>query len=218
MNKNLVTAVVKILLYLPFIALIFLIGLYPLQFFLSEGRVGILQMKSEALLGNQFWKTFFYAHIVFGGIALLIGWIQFNRWFRNSFKSMHRWIGKIYVGSIFVSALGVGVIGFFAEGGPIAFFGFMVGNLIWLYATTKGYLSIRRGLVLQHEKWMMYSYAVCLGAVTLRIWLPLLSSYTNNFILSYQIVAWMAWAPNLVLTYFLIRRKELKLAWTKVSL
>ncbi len=56
-----------ILLYLPLIILILLISVYPLQFFLVEGKVGILEMKSDALLTDWVWKTFFYTHISFGG-------------------------------------------------------------------------------------------------------------------------------------------------------
>jgi hypothetical protein len=200
--------VVQTVLYLPLIFLILLISVYPLQFFLVEGKVGILDMKSDALLADWVWKTFFYLHISFGGLALLVGWTQFNKRLRERYRAVHRTLGKMYVFSVWLSALGVGYIGFFAEGGLIAFLGFMTGGLIWSYTTTRGYLFIRQGNVWEHQKCMMYSYATCVGAVTLRIWLPLLSSTTNDFILSYQIVSWMAWAPNLVVAYFLIRRMQ----------
>jgi hypothetical protein len=200
--------VVQTVLYLPLIFLILLISVYPLQFFLVEGKVGILDMKSDALLADWVWKTFFYLHISFGGLALFVGWTQFNKRLRERYRAVHRTLGKMYVFSVWLSALGVGYIGFFAEGGLIAFLGFMTGGLIWSYTTTRGYLFIRQGNVWEHQKCMMYSYATCVGAVTLRIWLPLLSSTTNDFILSYQIVSWMAWAPNLVVAYFLIRRMQ----------
>jgi hypothetical protein len=200
--------VVQTVLYLPLIFLILLISVYPLQFFLVEGKVGILDMKSDALLADWVWKTFFYLHISFGGLALLVGWTQFNKRLRERYRAVHRTLGKMYVFSVWLSALGVGYIGFFAEGGLIAFLGFMTGGLIWSYTTTRGYLFIRQGNVWEHQKCMMYSYATCVGAVTLRIWLPLLSSTTNDFILSYQIVSWMSWAPNLVVAYFLIRRMQ----------
>jgi Predicted membrane protein (DUF2306) len=208
MNRVSLKPVVKTVAYLPLIFLILLISVYPLQFFLVEGNVGILNMKSDALLADWVWKTFFYLHISFGGLALLVGWLQFNKRLRENYRAVHRAMGKMYVFSVWLSALGVGYIGFFAEGGIIAFLGFMTGGLIWSYTTTRGYLSIRQGNVWEHQKCMMYSYAACVGAVTLRIWLPLLSSATHNFILSYQIVSWMAWAPNLVVAYFLINRRQ----------
>jgi hypothetical protein len=211
MSSISIRSVTKTLLYLPLIFLILLISVYPLQFFLAEGKVGILSMKSDALLADKVWETFFHMHITFGGLALLVGWLQFNKYLRDRYRYVHRAIGKVYVFSVWLSALGVGYISFFAEGGIIAFLGFMTGGLIWSYTTTQGFLTIRKGKVWEHQKFMVYSYAACVGAVTLRIWLPLLTSATNDFILSYQIVSWLAWAPNLVVAYFLINRWQLKM-------
>jgi hypothetical protein len=198
---------ITLLLNAPLIFLILLIGIYPLQFFLVEGKVGILHAKSDALLSDWVWKTFFYMHISFGGIALLVGWLQFIQRLRNYSMRLHRTIGKVYVFCVWLSALGVGYIGFFAEGGLIAFLGFMIGGLIWAYTTIQGYRTIWRGRVIAHQKWMIYSYAMCAGAVTLRIWLPLLMVATNDFTFSYQIVSWMAWAPNLVVAYLIAKKK-----------
>jgi hypothetical protein len=208
MNSISTKQVTKTVLYLPLIFLILLISVYPLQFFLMDGKVGILSMKSDTLLVNWVWKTFFYVHISFGGLALLVGWLQFNRRLREQYRAFHRTIGKIYVFSVWLSALGVGYIAFFAEGGVIAFLGFITGGLIWSYTTTQGYLTIRKGKVRDHQKFMIYSYAACVGAVTLRIWLPLLASTTEDWILSYQIVSWLAWAPNLVVAYFIVKNIE----------
>ena len=207
MNSIDIKPVVKTVLYLPLIFLILLISVYPLQFFLLEGKVGILSMKSDALIADQLWKTFFYMHITFGGLALLVGWLQFNKRLREGYRTIHRTIGKIYLFSVWLSALGVGYIGFFAEGGIIAFLGFMTGGVIWFYTTSQGYIAIRKGKVWEHQKMMTYSYAACLAAVTLRIWLPLLEFTTKDWILSYQIVSWMAWAPNLVVAYFITKKK-----------
>lgn len=192
--------------YLPLISFIIFIGLYPLKFFLSDGAVGILNMKSDTLLKDNVWRAFFNTHIVFGGIALLIGWIQFNKYFRNNYRKLHRMVGLLYVFSTWLSVFGVGYISFFAEGGAIAFFGFILGGFIWFYTTIQGYLTIREGLVVKHQQFMIYSYATCLGAATLRIWLPILVATTHNFILSYQLVSWISWMPNLVVAYFIVKR------------
>jgi len=192
--------------YLPLISFIIFIGLYPLKFFLSDGAVGILNMKSDTLLKDNVWRAFFNTHIVFGGIALLIGWIQFNKYIRNNYRKLHCMIGLLYVFSTWLSVFGVGYISFFAEGGAIAFFGFILGGFIWFYTTIQGYLTIREGLVVKHQQFMIYSYATCLGAATLRIWLPLLVTTTHNFILSYQLVSWISWMPNLVVAYFIVKR------------
>lgn len=203
MNAKFIKQIGVTLLYLPLIFLILLIAAYPLKFFLAEGKVGILTMKSDALLTDWTWKIFFYMHITFGGLALLVGWTQFNKYLRQQFISLHRILGKVYVFATGASVLGVGYIAFSAEGGTVAFVGFMLGGLIWAYTTLQAYRKIKVGNVMAHRKFMHYSYAVCLGAVTLRIWLPLLVTTTNNFILSYQLVAWISWAPNLLVAYFI---------------
>jgi len=208
MSKKLIRQVVTAIACLPLIFLVVMIGLYPLKFFLSEGKVGILNMKSEVLLADTIWNIFFYMHISFGGLALLIGWLQFIRPLRQRYAAIHRAIGKIYVFSSWLSVLGVAYIGFFAEGGMVAFLGFMMGGAIWYYTTAKGFVTIRSGRVAEHRKFMIYSYAVCVGAVTLRIWLPLLVKTTGNFILSYQVVSWISWALNLIVAYFIVNKKE----------
>jgi hypothetical protein len=208
MKVKSISRIAMLLAYLPLISFIIFIGLYPLKFFLADGTVGILNMKSEALLKDKVWKAFFNTHIIFGGLALLIGWIQFNKYIKNNYRSVHRMVGMVYVFSTWLSVLGIGYISFFAEGGAIAFFGFVIGGLIWFYTTIQGYITIRKGLVVRHQQFMIYSYATCLGAVTLRVWLPLLMATTHNFILSYQLVSWISWMPNLVVAYFIIKRQE----------
>jgi hypothetical protein len=199
-----------IILYVPLILLILLIACYPLKFFLADGKVGILNMKGDGLLNDWVWKTFFYMHITFGGVALLVGWTQFTKYLRERYRIIHRAIGKVYVLAVYASVAGVAYIGFYAEGGTVAFLGFMTGGFLWMYTTIHAYLNIKKGHVLKHQQFMIYSYAICLGAVTLRIWLPLLVAFTNNFVFSYQLVSWISWSPNLIVAWFIAKQVEYK--------
>jgi hypothetical protein len=52
---------------------------------------------------------------------------------------------------------------------------------------------------------MIYSYAACFAAVTLRIWLPLLISITGDFFIAYPIVAWLCWVPNLIVANLIVK-------------
>ena len=70
-----------------------IIGLYPGIYFLVERTFGLLGSKTTELLTNPFWNTAFYTHITLGGLALLIGWTQFNTNFRNRNLVLHRRIG-----------------------------------------------------------------------------------------------------------------------------
>lgn len=191
-----------VILALPAIA----IGLYPGIYFLIDRRFGLLGTKSDALLSNTYWNINFYAHIIFGGIALLIGWLQFNKKLRGTKTSLHRAVGKVYIGCVFISAMAGIYIGWFATGGWVPAAGFITLGITWFYTTLAGYVAIRKGQVVLHQKLMIFSYAACFAAVTLRIWLPVLTSVTGDFFIGYSITAWMAFVPNLIVAYFIARR------------
>ena len=186
----------------------FSIGLYPITYFLIDRKFGLLNSKSVELLMYIPWNIGFYAHIIFGGIALLVGWTQFNQSLRNSYLTLHRTIGKIYVFSVFISAMAGIYIAFFATGGIVPSIGFLGLGITWFATTYLAYQNIRNRRLAAHQKWMTYSYAACFAAVTLRIWLPMLTAITHDFIISYKIVAWLCWVPNIVVAYFLTKRYE----------
>jgi hypothetical protein len=82
-------------------------------------------------------------------------------------------------------------------------------GLFWFFSTYKAYSSIRNKNIDAHKEMMIYSYAACLAAVTLRLWLPLLSSLFHDFTKAYLLVAWVAWIPNLVVAFYIIRRQRM---------
>ena len=53
---------------------------------------------------------------------------------------------------------------------------------------------------------MIYSYAACFAAVTLRIWLPILLKIFGDFIIAYSIVAWLCWVPNIIVANLIVRK------------
>ncbi len=184
-----------------------IMGLYPSQFLMGGSKAGILKIKPEALFLNPFWQVGFYMHIIFGGLALLIGWVQFSQWIRSRSLKFHRQTGKVYVTAVLLSAVSGFYIAFYASGGLPVVLGFMSLSCIWCYTTLMGYIRIRNGQVEQHKKLMIYSYACCFAAVTLRLWMPLLYKITGNFMTAYMIVAWWCWAPNLAVAYLLTRKR-----------
>ena len=183
-----------------------IIGLYPGIYFFKERTFGLLSSKSNELLENVLWNTAFYTHIILGGIALLIGWLQFNTKLRLRNISMHRTIGKVYIVSVLISSLASIGLGFFATGGFVTSSGFICLGIIWFTTTLLAYLKIRNMQIEPHRRLMIYSYAVCFAAVTLRIWLPLLIMIFGDFIVAYSIVAWLCWVPNLLVAKLIVRK------------
>lgn len=183
-----------------------IIGLYPSLFFMGEKKISILQIKPDTLFLNPFWNLSFYTHIILGGLALLIGWLQFNQKIRSRNVVLHRQIGKVYIVAVLLSSLSGFHIAFYATAGLYAALGFMTLSIIWFYTTLMAFLYIKRKQVLLHRNTMIYSYACCFAAVTLRFWLPLLRAILGDFETAYIVVAWWCWIPNLAVAYFLIRR------------
>ena len=182
------------------------IGLYPGIYFIKDRKFGLLSSKSTELLASTIWNTAFYAHIILGGTALLIGWLLFSTKLRLSNLSAHRAIGKAYIVSVLISSIaGIG-LGFFATGGIVPSAGFICLGIVWFSTTLLAYQRIRNLQIEQHRRLMIYSYAVCFAAVTLRIWLPLLTILFGDFIIAYSIVAWLCWVPNILVANLIVRK------------
>ncbi|MEQ9187843.1 MAG: DUF2306 domain-containing protein [Cryomorphaceae bacterium] len=185
-----------------------LIGFYPILYFLIDRNFGLLASKSSELLADVLWNAAFYGHIVLGGLALCIGWIQFSAKLRNEHLRLHRRIGKTYVTSVLISGFCGVYIAHFATGGYVSIVGFTCLGIIWLATTLLAYRAVLKGKIKLHQEWMIYSYAVCFAAVTLRVWLPLLTEMFGAFLPAYRIVAWLSWVPNLIVAYVIIRKNK----------
>jgi uncharacterized membrane protein len=185
-----------------------LIAFYPLVYVFFGTRFGLLLSKSDALLASLAYRATFYTHIGFGGLALLVGWPQFSARLRQKRMALHRFFGKIYVLSALLSGTAGIVIAIYATGGWITAAGFAALGCIWMYTTFAAYRTVRKGDVATHQKMMVYSYAACFAAVTLRIWLPTLSIALGDFITAYRIVAWLCWVPNMFVAWFLTARMK----------
>jgi uncharacterized membrane protein len=147
-------------------------------------------------------------HTLFGPLALAMGLVnllpalrQRRRW------GVHRLVGRVYV----VSVLALGTAGLYlacyAVGGVVARVGFGLLAVATLTTAVQGYRHIRRGRIARHREWMLRSYALIFGAVTLRIWMPILVvAYQGEFIPAYRWVAWLSWVPNLLWVEWIIRR------------
>jgi hypothetical protein len=85
---------IKKILFIIIAVLAIQTGLYPSIYFFIDRRFGLLQTKSEAILTNFLWNIQFYIHIIFGGLAPLIGWTQFNLRRRTIQLRLHKKLEK----------------------------------------------------------------------------------------------------------------------------
>jgi len=112
-------------------------------------------------------------HFLGGGIVLLAGASQFHKGWRTRYPHLHRWLGRVYVGGVLIGGIAGLYLAFYAAGGLAARFGFGQLAVLWLLSTSLAFWHILRRNIVVHQQWMTRSYAMTLGAVTLRIWLPL---------------------------------------------
>jgi hypothetical protein len=175
-----------------------IIGFYPLGYLISTEKIGLLNTKSVELLSSQVWFFFFYMHILLGGIALLSGWSQFFPKFRIKYIDFHRRLGSVYLFSVFLSGMAAFYLSFYASTGKVAGFGFGSLAVLWMFSTFMAFLYVKQKKINLHLQWMTISYSMCLAAVTLRIWMPVMIGILGlSFAVAYPIVAWLCWVPNL---------------------
>jgi hypothetical protein len=195
-------------LWIVFVILSILIGLYPLVYLSTVMRThGFLQTKPAELFQSQMYLAVFFAHISFGGLALLTGWSQFSVKLRSRYLNLHRTLGKIYVSSVMLSSFAGFTIAYFATGGIISTLGFMGLAIGWLFTIVKAYTSVLNRNIQAHQAWMIRNYALTFAAVTLRIWLPFSQAALHmDFNTAYRIISWLCWVPNLVVAELIVRR------------
>lgn len=159
----------------------------------------------------------FYTHILFGGLALLVGGFQFSRALRRRSIRLHRWIGRTYVASVAIGGASAFVMSFFSSVALLGFFGFGTLAVLWIWTTYRGYRSARDGDLASHQAWMIRSYALTYAAPTLRIWLLLLIVVQLPFGVdpaaiganAYAPVPFLCWLPNIVIAEYIVYRRGL---------
>ena len=148
-------------------------------------------------------------HALGAPFAPLIGLLQWSTRVRRRWPCVHRWLGRVYLTiGVMIGGSAALWLSFHAYGGPLSRAGFAVAAVVWLYVSAQAFLAIRGGDVRAHRVWMMRSLAMALAAVTLRVYLPVLSVSGVPFLVSYRIVAWASWLPNLLLAEWVIWRER----------
>jgi Predicted membrane protein (DUF2306) len=169
--------------------------------------IGGFENVPDEVASNKFlspWGLRF--HITVMAIAITVAPWQFARKLRDSFPIVHRTMGRIYLVTGFVG-IGTGTaIALGSSQGLIAGTGFLCLGLAWLTVTAVAYRMILARDYEAHRRWMLRSFALIFGAVTLRLYMPISFALGFEFEQSYPIVAWLDWVPNIVLMEWWIRR------------
>jgi uncharacterized membrane protein len=156
--------------------------------------------------------TGFYVHIAAASVALLIGPYQFLRRPRANGARLHRAIGVAYATAVAIGGAAAFVIAPGTNGGWVAAAGFITLAALWWLTTGAAVFAITRGDRAAHRRWMYRSYALTLAGVTLRLYLPVAIFGPFGFSAAYAVIAWLCWAPNLVVAEWLLDRRKVAVA------
>lgn len=187
--------------------MVLMAGLISTYALVSAFVTGMRTPFVEALFADRTLRA--YGHLAGGGVALTAGAIQFSTRLRWNRPGVHRLLGKVYL--VLVAVGGFSALGLapFSGGGIVAHFGFGMLAVLWLSSSAVAYVRVRAGDYESHREWMIRSYALCLAAVTLRIYLPLSAMAGTPFEDAYPAISWLCWVPNLVVAEWLVLRSSL---------
>ncbi|MBI1758687.1 MAG: DUF2306 domain-containing protein [Actinobacteria bacterium] len=165
----------------------------------------------------------FYVHVLFGGIALMVGPVQFLARLRQRRPALHQATGRVYL--IAVAVAGIAGLGIAPvnRAGFDGFFGFGTLAVLWLYTALRAYRAARGRDFASHQAWMIRNFALTYAAVTLRAWTGLLivvqvpflhgtvtpEVSSHMFANAYWAVPFLCWVPNIVVAEWLVRRRGL---------
>ncbi|MFV1988847.1 MAG: DUF2306 domain-containing protein [Gemmatimonadota bacterium] len=178
-----------------------LVGAYALaSAFIPGARTPFV----ESLFSEKTFRAF--GHLVAGGTAIVAGAFQFSTRLRARHVTTHRMLGRVYLVAVLVSGTSALLLAPSSSGGISAHFGFGLMAFLWVTTSVVAYVKVRAGDYASHREWMIRSYALCLAAVTLRLYLPVSAVMGIPFEEAYPAIAWLSWVPNLIIAeWFLIR-------------
>lgn len=146
-------------------------------------------------------------HAGFAATALLIGPFQFLPGLRRARPTLHRRLGKTYVVCCMMAGVAGLLLAFGAQTGVVSTAGFGLLALLWLGVTAQAWrLAIARRFV-EHERWMIRSFALTFAAVTLRLYLPFAFVSPFGYDDTYRAISFLCWVPNLMLAEIYLARR-----------
>ncbi|MBD8083115.1 DUF2306 domain-containing protein [Chryseobacterium caseinilyticum] len=209
LKKN-IPLFIKTLLIIGFGYFFWLMLKITLEYVPLKTDVSFLMIKQTEVEERPEYLWFFYTHVYTSIFVLLTGFLAI---IRKDFglKNFHRNAGKIYIFLILILAAPSGIyMGVFANGGFLAKSSFVILGCLWWFATFKAYQLARKRKFREHKQWMWRSFALTISALTLRIWkVIIVYLFHPNPMDVYEIIAWLGWVPNIILTEYLITKKQI---------
>ena len=148
-----------------------------------------------------------FAHGIPGALALLLGVFQFSSRLRQRYLQVHRWMGRIYVACVAISAP-VAVAVAVALPIPTLLMASVVQASGWVITTATALYCVRTGRIQQHREWMIRSYPFAMVFVVVRV-LVAIPPNARMGLLGLENVVWSCIATACFLPSFVIAWQSL---------
>lgn len=201
-----------------------LFGLYILAFYAAALYKGDMAKWNTVLpglytRGSSTSITGIGLHFATGGIILVLGSIQLITAVRVLYPALHRWIGRIYVLSCLLAAIG-GLLFIIVKGtigGSVMNAGFSLYGLLMFVSAIETYRHAAAGRIEKHRAWALRLYALAIGSWLYRMdygfWILLTDGlgHSTNFTGPFdRIMAFFFYIPNLLVAEAFIRVRNFK--------
>lgn len=148
-----------------------------------------------------------FLHGIPGAIALFLGIFQFSSRLRTRFLSLHRAMGRIYVGCVAIAAPAAVVVSTKLPI-PTLTMASVVQASGWILATGTALYCVRTGRISQHREWMMRSYPFAAVFIVVRAIIAI-PAVASAGMLGLAEVVWSVIAVACFLPSFLIAWQHL---------
>ncbi|MEY2924610.1 MAG: hypothetical protein RLZZ337_1158 [Bacteroidota bacterium] len=187
----------------------YLLLLITLQYIPFRADAAFLKIKTDEV-ALPYYLFFFKLHVFTSLFLLLSGVTQFSTYIRKKWRNLHRGMGWSYISIILMAAAPSGIVmGWHANGGWTSQTSFVILGVLWfLFTALALYFVLKKNLV-QHQNFMIRSFALTLSAVTLRLWKWIIVALFHPPPMDvYRIVAWLGWVLNLLIAEYIISKKK----------
>lgn len=201
-----------------------LFGLYILAFYASAFYAGNMARWNQVLprLYEQSTTTATTGiglHFAAGGLILILGSLQLIDSVRVRFPALHRWVGRVYVLSCLLAA--IGGLAFIAVkgtiGGTVMSIGFALYGILMFIAAVQTYRTAVARNTASHRLWALRLYALAIGSWIYRMdygfWLLLTNGlgHTRSFSgLFDSVMDFFFYLPNLLVVEIFTRASYAK--------
>ena len=150
-----------------------------------------------------------FLHRVGGALLVLAGLLQFSDGLRRRRPRLHRAVGWVYVPLALLAAIsGMSIVLHHNFGGILEIVPTLVFGVAMLVTTSVAFVLALRRRFARHRIWMIRSYALVLGPMTVRIfYVPLWMLFGLPERHTIWVSYWLGWGITVAIAEWWIRRR-----------